>query len=95
MGWRITFHPRVDKFLKTLKYDYKRYVQVKQGLNLLLKALESGVLPYSGLDVKKLRGEWEGFFRLRIGDMRILFTLDFRNEIVYVYNIHFRSKIYK
>ncbi len=48
-----------------------------------------------------MRGKWEGSFRMRVGDVRIIFALDKEifaldkeNKVVWVYNAHFRGKIY-
>ena len=60
-----------------------------------MEALEHGVLPYRRLDIRRLRGEWEGFLRLRVGDIRVIFRLDFENKIIYIYNIHYRKSAYK
>lgn len=39
--------------------------------------------------------EWQGFFKLRAGDWRIIYEIDyFKNEIV-VHRIEHRSKVYK
>jgi len=56
--------------------------------------LDKGVFPYNRLDIKRMRGKWEGSFRMRIGDIRIIFTLDRKNKVVWVYHAHFRGKIY-
>lgn len=47
--------------------------------------------PFQG-DVKALRGdEWEGVFRRRLGDYRLLFIPDWTQHIVWVLRIVIRS----
>jgi mRNA-degrading endonuclease RelE of RelBE toxin-antitoxin system len=47
--------------------------------------------PFRG-NVKALKGdEWKSVFRRRIGDYRILFTADRKDEIVHVLRILLRS----
>jgi mRNA-degrading endonuclease RelE of RelBE toxin-antitoxin system len=47
--------------------------------------------PFQG-NVKALQGEeWKGVFRRRIGDYRILFTADRKDEIVHILRILLRS----
>jgi mRNA-degrading endonuclease RelE of RelBE toxin-antitoxin system len=47
--------------------------------------------PFQG-DVKGLRGdEWKGVFRRRLGDYRILFAPDWRQQIINVLRIVIRS----
>jgi mRNA interferase RelE/StbE len=48
--------------------------------------------PYSG---KRLRGELEGLFSLRIGDMRAVYELDTKKNVVVVLAIGTRGNIYK
>lgn len=42
-----------------------------------MEALKHGVLPYRRLDICRLKGEWKGFLRLRVSDIRIIFKIDF------------------
>ncbi len=49
-------------------------------------AIEHGILSY-----RRLRGEWEGFLRLRVGDIRVIFRIDFEYKIIYIYLIHYRE----
>jgi mRNA-degrading endonuclease RelE of RelBE toxin-antitoxin system len=47
--------------------------------------------PFQG-DVKALQGsEWQGVFRRRIGDYRLLFTVDHTRETVVIQQISLRS----
>jgi mRNA interferase RelE/StbE len=46
-------------------------------------------------DIRKLRGEWEGFYRLRVGKSRIIFSIDEENEIIRIHDIGYRGNIYK
>jgi len=45
--------------------------------------------------VKKLKGAWEGFFRLRVGKTRIIFKIEVENKDVIVYNNHYRKQVYE
>lgn len=47
------------------------------------------------VDIRKLYGEWEGFYRLRIGEVRVLFSIDEEKEIIRVHAIGYRGDIYK
>ena len=50
-------------------------------------------LPHAG-DVKKISGR-EGYYRLRVGDYRIIFTIDHGRYIVCVVDAGNRGDIYK
>jgi mRNA interferase RelE/StbE len=49
--------------------------------------------PFTHYNVKSLRGELEGSFRLRVGDIRIVYSVDDRNKIVYIEVIRFRGDV--
>ncbi|RLG85333.1 MAG: hypothetical protein DRO18_05945 [Thermoprotei archaeon] len=61
----------------------------------LINALEHGILPYRGLDIRKLKGGWEGFLRLRVADVRIIFRINLESKTIYIYHIHHRKSAYK
>ncbi len=93
MEWRVRIHRRALRFLEELGSDERARVEEK--IRELLEALEEGVLPYRRLDIRKLRGEWEGFLRLRVGDIRVIFRVDVDSKTLYIYSIHRRSKAYR
>jgi len=47
------------------------------------------------IDLKKLRGKWKNYYRVRVGKVRIIFSIK-KNEItsVLVHNIDFRGGVY-
>ena len=52
--------------------------------------------PYSiGEAIKTLEGEWQGFLRMRVGKIRIIFTVDVEQDELQIYDIGFRGNIYK
>jgi len=42
-----------------------------------------------------MKGNWEGYLRLRIGNYRIIFRIDFDNNIVDIVKAGSREEIYK
>jgi len=92
MEWRIKYHKNAIKFLENLDSNRRKHVTDK--LSEFKVLLQEGVFPIRTLDIKKLKGKWEGFFRLRIGNIRVIFRLDFSKNEILVYNIHFREKVY-
>jgi mRNA interferase RelE/StbE len=44
-------------------------------------------------DVRMLSGQWQGHFRLRVGDYRVLFTI--ANDEVTVIRVRHRSESYR
>jgi len=55
-----------------------------------LKELEKGFS--ARLDIKKLKGT-KNHYRIRVGDYRILFAMEF--EAIYVYDVSHRRNVYK
>ncbi|MDP3029836.1 MAG: hypothetical protein Q8O04_10140 [Deltaproteobacteria bacterium] len=47
------------------------------------------------LDLKKLSGEWEGYYRLRKGRIRIIFEPNRIDKVLFVDRIDFRGDVYK
>ncbi|WP_457549801.1 type II toxin-antitoxin system RelE family toxin [Archaeoglobus sp.] len=92
MGWVIRYHKDAKKFLK--KLDEDRVNLILRRLDELKEGLHEGVIPFKRLDIRKLKGKWEGFFRLRIGEFRVIFKIDLSRKEILVYHIHFRGKVY-
>ncbi len=47
------------------------------------------------IDIKKLKGEWEGFYRIRSTRLRIILEFQFEYYRVYVEEIDWRGSVYK
>jgi mRNA interferase RelE/StbE len=47
------------------------------------------------VDVKKLTGDWTGYYRLRKGKIRIIFSLNKSEKSLYVEKIDYRGDVYK
>ncbi len=41
-----------------------------------------------------MKGDWFPYKRLRIGDFRVIFLVDYENSILKIYDIDHRSNIY-
>jgi mRNA interferase RelE/StbE len=91
----VQFSKRAVKFLK--KLDAQTTERVRQKILQLHSILEAdGIIPFTELDIKKLKGQWEGYFRLRVGQIRVIFTLvNNEIEILLIYDIDFRGNIYE
>ncbi len=51
--------------------------------------------PYFGLNVKKLKGEYEGVYRYRVGSTRIFYLIDDSSRTVFLLDIQKRKDSYK
>lgn len=81
MTYKIDFDKKAQKFI--LK-------QPKDKQTLIYKAIYN--LPDG--DIKPLQGH-KGFYRLRVGDYRIVYTIDNGNYIICIVKAHNRGDIYK
>ncbi|PSB26041.1 type II toxin-antitoxin system RelE family toxin [Stenomitos frigidus] len=82
------------KFLERL--SLKETEKLQDRLATLLRSLETeGIIPFNELDIKSLKGDWKGFFRMRVGKVRVVFTIDSEADALQVYDIDFRGSIYK
>ena len=65
----------------------------KQPLNRIYKAIESLKKEPRPKGVLKIKGN-EGY-RLRVGDYRILYTINDRDRVVYIFRVKSRGAVYK
>lgn len=80
--YQIIIKKKAKKFIDKLPINERRRV---------VSAIER--LP-DGEDIKKLKG-YDNLLRLRVGDYRIVYTIDNGKLIVYVIDIDNRGDIYK
>lgn len=90
----IKFRKNAVKFLE--KADIEDVARIGEKLNhLLICVEEQGIVPFTELDIKKMKGEWEGFYRLRMGKIRIIFLVNIASAEVEIYTIGARGDVYK
>lgn len=80
--YKIIIKKKAKKFIDKLPKNEK---------SRIVSAIEK--LP-NGEDIKKLKG-YNDLLRLRIGDYRIIYTIDNGNLIIYVIDVGNRGDIYK
>jgi len=81
---RVFLHKRVIKFLE--KLDEKR----RENVLRVLKSLEK--FPLIRADIKKIG---ERTYRMRIGELRVIFDYDKEKNAIFVKLVDFRGRIYK
>ncbi len=87
--WKISLSREADKFLKREKIsDELLQTQIRKFINVLKGADEN-------VNIRKLKGKWEGFYRIRIGKMRIILRVDFELKEIFVDRIDYRGSVYK
>ncbi|MBE9100448.1 type II toxin-antitoxin system RelE family toxin [Vacuolonema iberomarrocanum] len=90
----INYSKRSVKFLK--KLDETNQNRIREKILLLKNSLEQdGIIPFSEADIKQLKGNWEGFYRIRVGKIRIIFKIDELSNALLIYDISFRGSAYE
>lgn len=51
--------------------------------------------PFFGTNIKKLKGEFEGIYRYRVGNYRIFYTIEMDKILIIMLDIHLRKDAYK
>jgi len=72
------------------KLDTKIYTKIK---NIVYPQLKKN--PFYGTNIKKLKGEYEGVYRYRLGNYRLFYVVDNNKIIVIVTAISHRQNAYK
>jgi mRNA-degrading endonuclease RelE of RelBE toxin-antitoxin system len=88
MKWTIEYSQDADRFIQTEGVQS----EVKKQIEGFLRKLRGEAI---NIDVKKLKGEWKGYFRIRKGRLRIIFSLDTSYRSLHVQRIDFRGDAYK
>jgi mRNA interferase RelE/StbE len=87
MKYKVIVHKRAVKYLKSLSAVQKD--RIKQSL----KKLEKGIDDMA--DIKQMAGDWTGYYRTRVGSVRIIFWIERELKTIYVDHIGSRGDIYK
>ena len=90
----IKFRKNAIKFLEKANLEDVEKIQEKIS-QLLAFVEEQAIIPFTELDIKKMKGDWEGFYRLRIGKIRIVFTVNTQSGEVEIFTISTRGDVYK
>lgn len=90
----IKFRKNAIKFLEKANLEDAEKIQEKIS-QLLYFVEEQAIIPFTEFDIKKMKGEWEGFYRLRTGKIRIVFTANTQSGEVEIFTIGARGDVYK
>jgi len=88
MSWKIEYSKRADDFSEehsikdTVRESIKNFILKITGLNI-------------NIDVKKLKGEWAGYYRIRKGKIRIILKPNIESKSIFVDVVDFRGNVYK
>ena len=81
------------KFLNKIPEKDSKRVKNKI-FDLLDLAVNSDSMKFGELDTKSLKGDLQGFLRMRVGKIRVVFTVDLQENELLIHDIDFRGDIY-
>ena len=85
-SWRLTWVSSAEKDFHRLPARHQS--SIRKGAAALT------VSPHAGPHIKKLRGELEGLYRLRLGDIRLVYRIVPQSREVRIIAIGFRGGVY-
>ena len=89
MKWRFDISREAEKFLD------RNETTIQEITLLVVKAILYFQREDANIDIKKLKGEWRGFYRIRSGKLRVTAEFNFEDSVVFVERIDWRGNAYK
>lgn len=89
MNWHVDFSLDAVKFLR------HNHLEDDEVMELIAYTLRKFRGEDINVNVKKLGGKWEGFYRIRSGKLRIIVEFQFERLRVYVEKVDWRGSVYK
>ena len=87
MAYKVQLSPHAARQYKKLDPPIKSSVQ--SGIDVLTHA------PLTGSNIKRLKGRLHDYYRYRVGDYRIAYTVSHPDRVVYVDYIQHRKDVYR
>ena len=85
--YALVVHRRAARYLGMLPQDQQ--AKIKQVLN----EMRNDPLAISG--IKPMAGDWAGYHRVRVGNVRVIFWIDKDKNLIFVDHIGPRGDLYK
>lgn len=89
MTWQISFSKEANAFLEI------NNLSKEEIFDLLRRAIQKFQGENINVDIKKLRGKWLCFYRIRKGKLRIIAEFNFDSLSVFIEVIDWRGSAYK
>jgi mRNA interferase RelE/StbE len=71
----VRFRKQAFKFLQKSNPNLAAEIQAQLSQIDTAIALQS-IIPFTDLDIKQMKGQWVGYYRLRIGAVQVIFSVD-------------------
>ena len=84
--WKLSFTDKAEQDVAKLSKGVCRRIVEK---------LDWLCLNFEQIDPLTLTNEWQGFFKLRVGEWRIIYKADWNKKQIQIWLIGKRDKVYK
>jgi mRNA interferase RelE/StbE len=92
MPLRFIYSDQAEKFVRK-NSDLINFEKVEEALRLSLKKILRR--ERNNADIKKLKAEWKGHWRVRIGGIRVIFRYENGEPVItYITRVEFRGNVY-
>ena len=88
MKWQIEFAKQAVTFVD------RNNISKEQIFYLIRDAIRNFQGERVSIDIRKMKGQWQGFYRIRKGKWRLIAEFDFDTNSVFIENIDWRGNIY-
>ncbi|MBE9571463.1 MAG: hypothetical protein IMF11_12610 [Proteobacteria bacterium] len=87
--WKIDLSKQADKFAEKENINDDQIQLLIQKFINYSKGLDENI------DVRKMKGKWKGYHRIKIGKIRMILRVDFKERVVFLDRIDYRGRVYK
>ena len=88
MKWTVNYSGKAKKFMD----EKKIHDEVKDAIRKFILKMSGERL---NIDLRKLVGNWSGYYRIRVGKIRIIFKVFKEEREIFVERIDYRGNVYK
>ncbi len=60
----------------------------------ILKKIQWLSINFEKISPLPLTGQWSGFYKLRVGDYRVIYEFDIENQLIFIARVGHRREIY-
>jgi mRNA-degrading endonuclease RelE of RelBE toxin-antitoxin system len=89
MNWAIGFSEAALRFLRVNRIPGGDIFDIVRAAAGMFRGQPSAI------NIKKLKGKWDGFYRIRKGKLRIIIEFRFDQRAAFIERIDWRGSVYK
>ncbi|MBL0687756.1 MAG: type II toxin-antitoxin system RelE/ParE family toxin [Sulfurospirillum sp.] len=90
----LEFHPSALKELKKLDNQIQNFVIISIEIFINSYSVEYENEMVKSSKIKKLKGKWQGFFRLRLRNYRVIYEKIDNKLVIHIVRIAHRKEVY-